>query len=97
MPTVETVRGPVDAGSLGCALMHEHVFVLQQETLENFGRFWGEPRWDEQTRVADAVARLRAVADSGIRTLVDPTAIGLGRSIPRIQRVHAEVDLNIVV
>ena len=39
-------------------------------------------------------ARLR---DGGIHTIVDPTAIGLGRYIPRIQRINAEVDLNIVV
>ena len=48
-------------------------------------------------RVADAIEKLRAVRESGIRTIVDPTAPGLGRSIPRVQRINAEVDLNIVV
>ena len=28
---------------------------------------------------------------------MDPTAFGLGRNIPRIQRINAAVDLNIVV
>ena len=35
--------------------------------------------------------------DAGIRTIVDPTAVGLGRCIPRIQRLNESVDLNILV
>ena len=97
MSTVETVRGPVDVTELGTTLMHEHVFVLQPEALQNYGHVWGASYWDEDARVADAVEKLRAVRAAGIRTLVDPTAPGLGRCIPRIQRVNAEVDLNIVV
>jgi phosphotriesterase-related protein len=95
--TVETVRGPVDLAELGPTLMHEHVFVLDPEALENYSRVWGSSYWDEEVRVADAIAKLRRLRDGGIHTIVDPTAIGLGRSIPRIQRINAEVDLNIVV
>jgi len=95
--TVETVRGPVDVSDLGPALMHEHIFVLQPEALQNYGHVWGASYWDEEERVADAIAKLSAVRAAGLRTLVDPTAPGLGRYIPRIQRVNAEVDLNIVV
>jgi phosphotriesterase-related protein len=77
--------------------MHEHVFVLDPEALQNYGCVWGASYWDEGARVADAVAKLRRLRAGGIHTLVDPTAPGLGRFIPRIQRVNAEVDLNIVV
>ena len=97
MSTVETVRGPVDVTELGTALMHEHIFVLQPEALQNYGHVWGASYWDEEAGVADAIDKLRAVRGAGIRTLVDPTAPGLGRCIPRIQRVNAEVDLNILV
>jgi phosphotriesterase-related protein len=95
--TVETVRGPVALAELGPTLMHEHVFVLDPEALINFGHVWGPRYWDEEVRVADAIARLKQLRDSGIHTLVDPTALGLGRNIPRIQRITADVDLNIVV
>ena len=44
-----------------------------------------------------AAARLQALKAAGIHTLVDATAPGLGRYIPRIQRLNAEVDINIVV
>ena len=94
---VQTVRGPVAAADLGRTLPHEHIVVLQPEALQNYGHVWGAAYWDEETGVRDAIEKLRAVRDSGIRTLVDPTAPGLGRCIPRIQRINAEVDLNIVV
>ena len=97
MSTVETVRGPVAVTDLGPTLMHEHIFVLQPEALQNYGHVWGESYWDEEVRVADAIEKLRAVRAAGIQTIVDPTVPGLGRYIPRIQRINAEVDLNIVV
>jgi phosphotriesterase-related protein len=97
MSTVETVRGPVEVGRLGPTLAHEHVFVLQPEALQNYGHVWGASYWDEEARVADAIEKLSALRAAGIETIVDPTAPGLGRYIPRIQRINAEVDLNIVV
>jgi phosphotriesterase-related protein len=97
LSTVETVRGPVELEQLGPTLMHEHVFVLDPEALDNYGRLWGESYWNEEVRVADAIAKLQRLRDGGIHTIVDPTAIGLGRHIPRIQRINAEVDLNILV
>ena len=62
MAVVESVRGPVDLGSLGQTLMHEHVFVLATEHVQNYGTDW----WDEETRVADAIAKLNAVYAKGI-------------------------------
>jgi phosphotriesterase-related protein len=97
MSTVETVRGTLDVAELGPTLMHEHIFVLQPEALQNYGNVWGASYWDEEVRIRDAIVKLGALRAAGIRTLVDPTAPGLGRYIPRIQRVAAEVDLNIVV
>lgn len=97
MATVPTVRGPVDAAELGPALPHEHIFIMQPEAFENYGRVWGAPYWDEEAALADAVRKLTAVAAAGIQTIVDPTAPGLGRNVRRIQRLNEQVDLNIVV
>ena len=94
MATVETVRGPVQVGDLGPTLMHEHIFALSTEHVQNYGDgLW----WDEDVRMADAVSKLRALHHKGIKTIVDPTVWGLGRYIPRIQRIAEQVDLNIVV
>ncbi|MGY1620426.1 phosphotriesterase [Geodermatophilus sp. SYSU D00691] len=94
MPTVETVRGPVDTAELGATLMHEHVFVLSTEHVQNYGAGdW----WDEEERVADAVQKLDELKALGIDTIVDPTVWGLGRYIPRVQRVAEQTDINIIV
>jgi phosphotriesterase-related protein len=89
---VETVRGPVPTAELGATLMHEHVFVLSPDSQAN----WSD-EWDEEPRVADAIARLSELAGAGIRTIVDPTVDGLGRDIRRVARINEAVpDLNII-
>ena len=93
MPQDQTVRGPVDTAELGQVLMHEHVFVLTTDVQQNYPEEWGS----EDQRVADAVDKLNALAATGVRTIVDPTVVGLGRYLPRIQRIAEQVDLNIVV
>ncbi len=92
MALVETVRGPVDVDTLGTTLMHEHVFVLNEEVRENY-----PGGWDETDRVDDAIAKLSALYNRGCQTIVDPTVLGLGRDIHRIRRVADGVPLNIVV
>ncbi|MBX9472395.1 phosphotriesterase family protein [Microcella sp.] len=91
--TVATVRGEVAVKDLGATLMHEHLFIRNPELEENYPT--GE--WDEDVMHAAALARMRALAAAGISTLVDLTVMGLGRSIPRIQRLAAESPVNIVV
>ncbi|MFY9607397.1 MAG: phosphotriesterase-related protein [Blastocatellia bacterium] len=93
MAKVATVKGPIDSSRLGVTLMHEHVFVLSAEMLQNFPAAWG----DEEKRVTDAIARLSELKSRGVDTIVDLTVIGLGRYIPRIKRIAAATELNIVV
>jgi phosphotriesterase-related protein len=93
MAVVESVRGPVELGSLGQTLMHEHVFVLSTEHVQNYGTDW----WDEEAMVARAIDKLNAVYAKGIHTIVDPTVWGLGRYIPRIQRIAEQTPVNIIV
>lgn len=93
MAQVNTVNGPVDSAQLGATLMHEHVFVLSTEIMQNYPEAWG----DEEQRIGDAVRRMNELHASGVQTIVDLTVIGLGRYIPRIQRVAAQTPLNIIV
>jgi phosphotriesterase-related protein len=92
MTQVETVRGPVDVARLGTTLMHEHVFVLNEEIRLNYP---GD--WDEEARVADAAAKLNTLRQRGCDTIVDPTVIGLGRDVGRVRRVADRSDINIIV
>ena len=93
MALVNTVRAPIDTAGLGLTLMHEHVFVLSTEIMQNFPESWG----DEDKRVDNAVARLNQLKAAGVDSIVDLTVIGLGRYIPRIQRIAAQTELNIIV
>jgi phosphotriesterase-related protein len=90
--TVQTVRGPVALAELGRVFMHEHVFVLNEEIRQNY-----PAGWDEDQQVAEAAAKLTALAGRGVTTIADPTVLGLGRNIPRIQRIAAQTPINIIV
>lgn len=91
MVAVPTVTGSVDSADLGRVLAHEHVFVLGEEYRQNYA-----DDWDEDAKVAEAVAELGQLPGLGIDTILDPTVLGLGRYLPRVQRVAAQVDVNIV-
>ena len=93
MAIINTARGTVETTELGVTLMHEHVFVLSSEIMQNYPERWG----DEEERVAEAITRLNELKSRGVDSIVDLTVIGLGRYIPRIQRVAAETKINIIV
>jgi len=93
MAKVPAVGKDIDASALGATLMHEHIFVLSPEINPNYP----ETLEKEETRVQEAVRRLQELKSHGIDTLVDMTVLGLGRYIPRIQRVASRVDCNILV
>lgn len=93
MAQLNTARGFIDTDDLGVTLMHEHVFVLSPEIIDNNPEIWG----DEAKREADAVHRLNELKSRGVDSIVDLTVIGLGRYIPRIARIAAATDINIVV
>ncbi|GAA1860364.1 phosphotriesterase family protein [Actinomadura bangladeshensis] len=92
MTDIQTVAGPVDSGALGRTLVHEHIFVLGEEYRQNY-----QHDWDEDEKVEQAVRDLNELKSLGIDTIIDPTVLGLGRFIPRIKRIAARTDLNIVV
>lgn len=92
MAKINAVHGEMDTTQLGVTLMHEHIFVLSPEINQNYPETWG----DEDRRVDEAVRRLRELKSNGVDSLVDMTVVGLGRYIPRIQRIAAQVDLNII-
>src|SRR5450631_1080050 len=93
MANVQTMRGPIDSAQLGVTLMHEHIFITSPDILMNYPEFWG----DDDQHIEDAVQRLNELYDSGVHSVVDLTVVGLGRYIPRIQKVAQRTKLNIVV
>lgn len=93
MGSIETTRGPVPESALGATLMHEHIFILNPELQDNHPN----PHWDEDRAIQVARSGLAELQASGISTMVDLTVPGLGRSIPRIQKVMDGLAMNLVV
>ena len=91
MPQVQTVLGPVDAGDLGKTLIHEHFRGRDEATV-----FQWPHLHDEEAEYAEAVEMARAVQGHGVKTVVEPTAMLLGRDIPFLIRLAQETGLQIV-
>jgi phosphotriesterase-related protein len=94
MTRIPTVSGEIGVDQLGTTLMHEHVFIRTPELQEAFPGFMG---WDEEAAVADAREKLTALKRSGIDTIVDMTAPGLGRQVQRVARAQEGTGLQIIV
>lgn len=94
MTVIETANGQIDSSELGRTLTHEHLFTRNLEIEES----WPHPEWmGEDAMVQLAVDTLNELKSLGVDSIVDLTIPGLGRSIPRIQRVAEKTDVNIVV
>ena len=93
MAHIETAVGAIESSQLGITLMHEHVFILDAEILQNYPEEWGA----ERNRIDDAVVRLNELKARGVDSIVDLTVIGLGRYIPRIQQIAQRTKINIIV
>jgi phosphotriesterase-related protein len=92
MQTVQTVTGPCPAGELGRTLMHEHLVI-------------GWPGWeahlgDDRAARADrrtiCVERMHELRELGVRTLLDPCPIDLGRDVELAAEVAAASGVRIV-
>lgn len=92
MSVVQTARGTIALDDLGRTLVHEHVFVLGEEYRQNY-----QDDWSEDGKIDEAVRDLDELKSLGIDTIMDPTVLGLGRYIPRIQQVAARTELNIIL
>jgi len=77
MRDVQTVTGRCAPDALGLTLVHEHLLV-------------GWPGWEAEApadraargeHVARCVERLAELYDLGVRTLIDPCPIDLGRDV----------------
>jgi phosphotriesterase-related protein len=90
--SIPTAAGEIAAADLGRTLVHEHIFVLGEEYRNNY-----QDDWDEQGKIDEAVADLEHLRSLGIDTILDPTVLGLGRYIPRIQAIARRTSLNIIV
>ena len=84
-PQVMTVRGLVGASALGVVDAHDHLF-LRTPALPG----------DEFDDLEPAIAEATDARDSGLRTIVDMTPIGLGRRPDLLRAVADATGLHVV-
>jgi phosphotriesterase-related protein len=92
MATVETVGGRIDADELGLTLIHEHFFSSDEAVSVQ----WPHVR-DRELEYRLALESAEAIKGHGVKTVVDPTAMLLGRDVPALQRLAGDARLQIVV
>ena len=90
--TVNTVLGPVPVEDLGQTLMHEHITCADWSMRMAFGE-----KYFQFDRLAEmASAQLKRAKSFGIRTLVDGTAVNLGRDIHLLRAAAEKSGVNII-
>lgn len=89
---INSVTGPVDTRSIGRTLFHEHVFLVQPGS-----ELDPDLRRDQGAMIDDGVRRLGELRETqGVRTLVDPTPIELGRNVSALAEVSRRSGVTIV-
>jgi phosphotriesterase-related protein len=88
---INTVTGPMDSKDAGFTLMHEHLVVFSWSMRQAF------PNWLDRCVIVDAAVReLRAVHESGVRTIVDASPVNLGRDIELLRDIAAQSEVRII-
>ncbi len=92
MTMINSVLGQVSTEALGQTLMHEHITCADWSMRMAFGQRYFQ--YDKMVEMA--VGQLNRAKKYGIATLVDGTAVNLGRDINLLREVSAKSGINIV-
>src|SRR3954452_6885997 len=92
MATIETVSGPLEEEDLGLTLAHEHIRSTSEVVRANFPHLY-----DEQAELERAIAQFKEVADRGVKTIVEPTCMDLGRDVEVVRQVAEATGLQFVM
>ncbi|MBM3666242.1 MAG: phosphotriesterase [Actinobacteria bacterium] len=91
MASVEGVQGPIEAEELGLTLAHEHFYSGDEAVAAN----WPHVR-DHEREHELAVEAAKAVMEHGVKTVIEPTAMLLGRDVSKLRGLAEETGLQIV-
>lgn len=89
MAAVQTIAGPVDSGSLGRTLAHEHL-CTGMAGMERVGLF------DIEAATRRGVEALTILHDAGVQTLIDCTPIDLGRQATLLERLAKASPVQLI-
>src|SRR5579875_2583726 len=90
--TVNTVLGAISPDELGVTLTHEHMVVRSEAVVAHFPHLY-----DIAAEKRRAVTQIRLAQSHGVRTVCDPSVVGLGRDVRFIRDLAVETGLQVVV
>ena len=91
MGEVQTTAGAIDSSELGRTLIHEHFRGRDEAVAHQWPHLYDE---NEEWRAS--IEQANAVKEHGVKTIVEPTAMMLGRNVDLLRRIAEETGLNIV-
>ncbi len=92
--TAMTVNGPISTTDMGWTLPHEHLF-LDFRPLEK--QLALPINIDFENVSSNVLPHLQEVKKAGIQTIVDPIAVGAGRSPTVLKKLSTISDVNIIM
>ena len=101
MAHIQTVTGPIEASELGETLIHEHLMSRDEAILFQFpqmGTMREEPVSHVTSEEAENVAAefMAAAVERGVKSVVEPSCMYLGRDVRLMKRVSEKTGIQIV-
>lgn len=92
MQTINTVTGPCAPTDLGTTLMHEHLLI----GWPGWEAHAGDDRGARREQKKRCVDHMHALRELGLKTLLDPCPMDLGRDVELAAEVAAETGVRVV-
>lgn len=84
-------KGEINPEDMGFTLIHEHVRVFSEAV-----RFQWPHLYNEEEEFRNAVNEVKNAMKRGVKTIVDPTVMGLGRDIKFMEKIVKETGINLI-
>jgi len=91
MSTIQSLTGELSIEDLGCTLIHEHLRTRDERVVAQFPHLY-----DTEDEVALAVEQVKAAKVRGVKTIFDPTVMGLDRDVRFMKRIADETGMQII-
>jgi len=92
MPQIETMSGPVDDGDLGLTLAHEHLTLVTETVHAQYPHLY-----DDEAIYDAAVEQVRNAMERGVKTIIDPSCMDIGRDAHLALRVVEATGIQLVM
>jgi phosphotriesterase-related protein len=91
MAVVNSVGGVLDTADLGMTLSHEHLVVRREAVYLQFPHLY-----DEAREIERAVSQVRLAQERGVKTIFDPSVLGLGRDVRFMARIVELTGIQVI-